>query len=90
MTDNQAASNLDFGATIRGLGAGQKVFSGRYRLERMLGRGGMGVVWLAFDEKLEQQTALKFLPGIVRADPSAIAEFKRDAQEPQSQLTRPW
>ncbi|MDI1337970.1 MAG: bifunctional serine/threonine-protein kinase/formylglycine-generating enzyme family protein [Lacunisphaera sp.] len=71
--------DLDLGATIKGFTAGQKVF-GRYTLKKILGRGGMGVVWLAHDEELERATALKFLPEVVAADRAAIADMKREVR----------
>lgn len=65
--------------TIRLPGSGSLVFN-RYRLQRVLGRGGMGVVWLGVDTKLERAVALKFLPDIVGADPVALKELKDETR----------
>lgn len=74
-----AADDLDLGATLKGFSPGQRVFN-RYTLQRLLGRGGMGVVWLVRDEELGRDSAMKFLPEVVAADRAAIADMKREVR----------
>jgi predicted Ser/Thr protein kinase len=52
----------------------------RYRLERMLGRGGMAAVWLAHDETLERPVAVKVLSDTIASDPGFLARFRREAR----------
>jgi eukaryotic-like serine/threonine-protein kinase len=52
----------------------------RYRLERMLGRGGMAAVWLGHDEVLERPVAVKVLSDTIASDPGFVARFRREAR----------
>jgi serine/threonine protein kinase len=52
----------------------------RYRLEELLGRGGMASVWLASDEVLERPVAIKVLADTIASDREFLARFRREAQ----------
>lgn len=51
-----------------------------YNILERLGEGGMGVVYLAEDTKLERKVAIKFLPGHISANSEEIERFKIEAK----------
>jgi predicted Ser/Thr protein kinase len=65
-----------------------EALDGRYRLERELGRGGMGVVYLARELRLERQVALKVLPPELARSPELRERFLREART-AAQLSHP-
>ena len=63
-----------------------EIVAGRYRVERLLGRGAMGIVALAIDTKSGQKRAIKLLPQSAQASETAVERFFREARS-MSRLT---
>jgi serine/threonine protein kinase len=64
------------------------VIRGKYRIERQLGRGGMGTVYLAEHILLGRQRALKFISSDLSQDATFLRRFRREAQA-ATQLQHP-
>jgi hypothetical protein len=58
----------------------ERTIEGRYRLERLVGRGGMGAVYEATHMKLRSRVAVKVLSGRLFGDASALRRFEREAR----------
>src|SRR3954453_18378448 len=56
------------------------ILAGKYRVEKVLGVGGMGVVVAATHTELEQRVALKFLLPDAALNPDVVARFQREAR----------
>jgi serine/threonine-protein kinase len=65
-------------ASFSGSAPGEQI--GPFRIERELGRGAVGVVYLAHDTKLDRPVAIKSLPAEVMANPKARSRFAREAR----------
>ncbi|MES1168861.1 MAG: serine/threonine-protein kinase, partial [Oleiharenicola lentus] len=53
---------------------------GQYKIEKVLGAGGMGVVYLAQHTALKKRFAIKVLPAQLAQEKSFVARFKREAE----------
>jgi eukaryotic-like serine/threonine-protein kinase len=67
----------------------QEAVAGRYSLERELGRGGMGVVYLAREVRLDRPVAIKLLPPELAAQSSLRDRFLREART-AARLSHPY
>ncbi len=68
-------------AELAGLqGRLQRIVEGKYKIERMVGKGGMGVVFLAQDLTLDREVAIKVLPPDISQDPKVIQRFQQEAK----------
>lgn len=63
------------GATLYAPGS---LFGTRYRIERLLGQGGMGAVYKAYDSELNRMVAIKLVRPEFGADPDTMARFKQE------------
>jgi formylglycine-generating enzyme required for sulfatase activity len=79
MTEPGAAGSGDATTTSDRLAPGLLVF-GRYRVERKLGEGGMGTVWLIRHVELDVPRALKLINAGMASDPQVEARFRREAR----------
>jgi serine/threonine-protein kinase len=72
-------SNIDEASFDPGVKPGE-VLAGKYRVERILGVGGMGVVVSAHHVQLDEKVALKFLLPDALRNAEALARFEREAR----------
>ena len=79
----ESEDELEFKFTLPGEEATHRVGSvvaGRFRVLRLLGRGGMGEVYLTEDLRLGRQVALKVLSPSLSSDPQYVQRFEREAR----------
>jgi serine/threonine protein kinase/WD40 repeat protein len=88
MTPRENPDDAALDSSLASLSEGFLVGGGRFTLVRTLGRGGMGVVWLARDEQLREDVALKFLPPEIRHDAVALDDLRRETARSRK-LTHP-
>ncbi|MEZ6143276.1 MAG: WD40 repeat domain-containing serine/threonine protein kinase [Zavarzinella sp.] len=79
LTEVESADGPPMTSREQGIEPIQKVI-GRHALKTILGRGGMGVVYLARHLDLNRDVALKLIPSGLGADPTEVARFVAEAE----------
>lgn len=64
------------------------VIARRFALKRLIGKGGMGVVWEVHDKTLGRDVALKFLGAEIASDLEAVTDLQRETRR-SLELTHP-
>jgi len=62
------------------MSAAPAALAGRYRLESLVGCGGMGDVYRAQDERLKRTVAIKVIRENIASDPAFLERFSREAR----------
>ena len=78
----------DFSFLAPARGPGELGWLGSYRILKVLGAGGMGIVFLAEDSQLQRRVALKVMRGIMAANPAARQRFLRRGPRRSRHRTR--
>ncbi len=63
---------------------------GRYRLQKLMGRGGMGEVYRAYDTTTDRIVAVKVLPPHLAEDATFQQRFRRESQAAAGSTIRMW
>lgn len=66
----------------------ERIIDDKYRLEKLLGKGGMGAVYKATDLRLNRSVAIKIMLGSMFGDQDALRRFEREARA-SAKLTHP-
>ncbi|MHC4707937.1 MAG: hypothetical protein ACYS8I_12740, partial [Planctomycetota bacterium] len=71
------ADEIEFAATSAGYDLADRKI-GSFEIVEMIGRGGMGIVYLARDTKLKRSVAIKSMPAELQTDATARTRFRRE------------
>ena len=85
MADDRAAAVT---GPILALTGGERLLAGRYRVEQLIGRGGMAEVHMGTDTRLGRRVAIKLLKSSLANDPTFRMRFRQEAQA-ASRMTHP-